>query len=237
MSKILVIGHSVLDRIYYEKNLTVKPGGIYHAVNVLVNLIGDEDEIYLATHYSNNYYKHFSAVYENVNLSFSKIVESIPVVTLHLYKNKEREEKYSSATNQWTWMGGSSIPEQPGVYGTLTTENPLNIPGARVSSVAWSDTDSNLWLFGGHGVDENGTKGQLNDLWKYNISTGNWSWQSGSNNAGPNGVYGTKGIANSANVPGGRNVAVSWVDFNGNFWISSGYGVSESGALGFLNDL
>lgn len=45
--------------------------------------------------------------------------------------------KYSNG--QWTWMGGSNIAGQSGVYGTLGSPSPNNIPGSRIQAVTWVD--------------------------------------------------------------------------------------------------
>jgi hypothetical protein len=79
----------------------------------------------------------------------------------------------------------------------------------------------NFWLFGGTGYDSTGTGGALNDLWEYN--NGEWTWISGSNVNGQAGTYGTKGTPASANVPGARDSAVSWIDTSGNFWLFGGH--------------
>ena len=39
----------------------------------------------------------------------------------------------------WTWMSGSDIAEQPGIYGTKGMPAADNVPGARYESVAWTD--------------------------------------------------------------------------------------------------
>jgi hypothetical protein len=51
--------------------------------------------------------------------------------------------------NEWTWMGGSNIANQPGNYGTLGTPAPGNIPPNRWYAASWVDSSGNLWLFGG----------------------------------------------------------------------------------------
>jgi len=94
MSKILIIGHSVLDKIYYKNCLIEKPGGIFHTANVLVNL-SYNDEYYLLTHISENSYKHFEHIYNKLNLDFSEKKDEIPTVTLNLFDDKKRDEKYS----------------------------------------------------------------------------------------------------------------------------------------------
>ena len=132
---------------------------------------------------------------------------------------------------EWTWMGGSNLTDQPGVYGTQGTAAPGNVPGARSGAVGWIDKSGNLWLFGGFSY----LAGDLNDLWKY--SGGQWTWVSGSNQAVQPGVYGTQGTAEPGNVPGARGNAVGWTDASGNFWLFGGEGLDSSGTYGFLNDL
>jgi N-acetylneuraminic acid mutarotase len=141
--------------------------------------------------------------------------------------------KYSAG--QWTWMGGSNIPAQNGVYGTLGVAAANNAPGARILSSTWVDAAGNLWLFGGGGHDSEGNVDQLNDVWRF--SSGQWTWAGGSNIAGQQGTYGTLGTAALANIPGGRSEAVGWVDASGNFWLFGGMGYDATGTLGQLNDL
>ena len=153
--------------------------------------------------------------------------------------------KYSDG--EWTWMKGSNIADQNGapqfgVYGTLGIPDSANTPGARYGAVSWTDTLGNLWLFGGDGVDVNGQRCQetgppcnLSDLWKY--SGGEWTWMGGSNLNNEPGVFGTKGVAGSNNVPSARDSAVAWVDAGGNYWLFGGIGIDSSSAWGELSDL
>lgn len=135
----------------------------------------------------------------------------------------------------WTWVNGSNLVNQKGVYGTLGVADAANVPGARQELVSWTDNSGNLWLLGGWGYDSNGTPGRLNDLWKFDGS--NWTWVSGSNIANQTGVYGTKGTADAANVPGGRSSGVSWTDSSGNLWLFGGFGYDSVGTENILNDL
>src|SRR5262249_16546264 len=57
--------------------------------------------------------------------------------------------KYDPKINEWTWMGGSNIPAQAGIYGTKGVASQRNIPGARYNGVSWTDSSGNFWLFGG----------------------------------------------------------------------------------------
>jgi N-acetylneuraminic acid mutarotase len=146
----------------------------------------------------------------------------------------------------WTWMGGSSnVPGsnegQPGVYGTERTPAATNIPGGRGASAVWIDHSGNTWLFGGYGFDANEDASYLNDLWKLDPTTNEWTWMSGSSTIGASGgqpgVYGTMATPALTNVPGGRAVPLSWVDGPGNLWLFGGYGYDVNGSLSTLNDL
>ncbi len=137
----------------------------------------------------------------------------------------------------WTWMGDSKTANAIGVYGTLGTPAPNNVPGGRDGSVSWMDSSGNLWLFGGAGYDSNGSKGYLNDLWEASFVNSTWTWMSGSNTKNAIGIYGTLGTPAPNNVPGGRYGSVSWIDSSGNLWLFGGVGYDSTGANGFLNDL
>jgi N-acetylneuraminic acid mutarotase len=145
--------------------------------------------------------------------------------------------KYSPSANEWTWVGGASVGNAPGVYGTQGTAAAGNAPGARYSASSWIDSSGNLWLFGGIGYGATGGAGNLNDLWRYTPSTNEWTWISGGSGDNAQGVYGTKGTAAAGNAPGARYSADSWVDSSGNLWLFGGYGDDSTGALGNLNDL
>ncbi len=131
--------------------------------------------------------------------------------------------RYQIATNEWTWMKGPNTVGQPGNYGTQGQTSPSNYPKSRWEcNASWVDTAGNLWLFGGY------SSGNLNDLWKFEITTNNWTWMKGSNSVNPFAVYGIKGVEDVANVPGGRHIYSKWRDADGNFWLFGGmdYGVS-----------
>jgi N-acetylneuraminic acid mutarotase len=157
--------------------------------------------------------------------------------------------KYTPYTGEWTWMGGSNIASGSGtggiagVYGTKGQADSTSYPGSRYFSAAWTDRSGNLWLFGGYGFDSVGTVGELNDLWKYDPVTNQWTWVSGSakvpgEGLGQPGVYGTRGTPAPGNVPSGRETGTQWIDNAGNFWLFGGFGSDvNAGAAYFLNDL
>ena len=86
--------------------------------------------------------------------------------------------------------------------------------------------NGNLWLCGGHGMDSVGgtTTPTLNDLWKFNMASGQWTWVSGSNTGGQTGTYGTLGVASASNVPGSRNRGMTNIDASANLWLFAGSG-------------
>jgi hypothetical protein len=59
-------------------------------------------------------------------------------------------------------MSGSQGPDGAGTYGTQGVAAPGNVPPARAATFLWIDSDRDLFLFGGDGVN-----GAENDLWKF----------------------------------------------------------------------
>ncbi|MCX6185439.1 MAG: beta-propeller fold lactonase family protein, partial [Bacteroidetes bacterium] len=142
---------------------------------------------------------------------------------------------YNTSTNQWNWYHGDNNPNQNGIYGQMGISNPQNKPGSRQSSAYWIDNNNDFWLFGGTGYTTGGAGGQLNDLWKFNLGTGNWTWKKGANIPNHYSTI-TSGSPSLSNLPGSRKQSISWTDNNGDLWIFGGYGNSSSGG-GMLNDL
>jgi N-acetylneuraminic acid mutarotase len=176
---------------------------------------------------------------------------------------------FNPPKSEWAWIGGSigtscatntatetpaCSDSQPGVYGTLGTPASENVPGGRQGASSWVDNRGNFWIFGGLGLDANGTVGEtvLNDLWKFNPSTNNWAWISGSSTVSGNcmetdlgdmscaqpSVYGTQGTPAAANTPGGRQDAYTWIDNKGNLWLFGGWSFDVSkGTQYYFNEL
>jgi N-acetylneuraminic acid mutarotase len=145
---------------------------------------------------------------------------------------------YNVTLSKWTFEGGGQITNQAGSYGQLYTSSPIFLPGTRSQAVAWAGADGNFWLFGGFGFDSTGNEGVLNDLWKFDPATLEWTWISGGLVRLQVGSYGTLGQPGPSNVPGSRGVAAGTVDGNGNLWLFGGVGCDTScGAPGELNDL
>lgn len=130
--------------------------------------------------------------------------------------------KYNIITNEWTWMSGDSIPNQPGDYGIRGVMSNTNKPGARSAYCSWVDKNGDLWLFGG--VDQY----YFNDLWKYDVIANQWIWIHGDSTQNTSkGNYGKQCVSSSFNVPGHRTEnKACWVDSTGNFWMYGGHNSS-----------
>ena len=139
--------------------------------------------------------------------------------------------KYNPAANTWTWMKGLGATDDPGSFGVLGVPSITNNPSARAwGTASWTDATGDLWLYGGR----NGA-GSLNDLWRYNIASNEWTWMGGTGQTAVAPVYGLLGVAQAGNNPGGRNECTSaWVDDAGNLWLFGGFAAD----LGlFYNDV
>jgi N-acetylneuraminic acid mutarotase len=149
--------------------------------------------------------------------------------------------EFEISTSEWTWMGGSALGDEPGIYGTLGVASSKNIPGSRTGALQWTDNQGHFWLLGGEGNDGNDVSALLNDLWEFNPSTNEWTWVAGTKDVPSNfivpGVYGTPGVAAPGNVPGGRYESASWVDKTGNLWLLGGLAYDSAGNFGNLNDV
>jgi hypothetical protein len=145
--------------------------------------------------------------------------------------------KYDPVTNNWTWINGSNTINQLGIYGTKGVTAATNMPGTRYGSIKWKDAYGNFWIFGGWGYDAVGVNSLLNDLWKYNLATNQWTWMNGINAGYQKGLYGTMGISNVANHPGGKFRSASWTDAVGNFWLFGGNGAGNFNDLWKLSNV
>lgn len=133
---------------------------------------------------------------------------------------------------QWAWIEGASATGSAGSYGSQSVASMSNAPAARSGAVSWTDRSGRLWLFGGATAS-----GSLNDLWRYDPGTSEWTWMSGASSTGAAGQYGSEGMEAPGNVPGARQGATGWVDSSGNLWLFGGYGLDGQGSQSQLNDL
>lgn len=123
--------------------------------------------------------------------------------------------KYNTSTNMWTFMRGTQGGGAIAVYGTQGVPGPSVSPGmANETDCKWVDSNDNLWLFN----EFNGV------LWKYDPTINQWAWIKGTASSPP--VYGTLGVAASANQPGFFSSCPAvgalycmWQDSNDDLWM------------------
>jgi hypothetical protein len=151
----------------------------------------------------------------------------------------------------WTWLSGSENGAVGGVYGTKGIPSINNYPSGRCChSMVFDPTLNCVYVFGGEGYAQSGTYGestslsrhnipalgQVNDLWRFNISNNQWTWLSGSNVVDVNGVSGTKGVPSVDNYPGSRLEHSMIFDSAVNcIYIFGGWGYSLTGVFGKPN--
>lgn len=148
--------------------------------------------------------------------------------------------EFDPISNQWTFVSGDNTINSQGIYGTKGTPDKVNKPSGRESSVSWGGDNGILWLFGGYGNGFGGDNSNLpllNDLWKYDIASNQWTWMSGADYLQGKGYYGTQGTSALANTPGARFASASWKDISGNMWLFGGNGYATNSTTGLLNDL
>jgi len=83
--------------------------------------------------------------------------------------------EFNLITGQWSWVNGANTTDQLGTYGTVGNPSTGIIPVARFGSARLTDASGNYWLFGGHGLATNLVVSNLNDLFKFNPVTSEWT--------------------------------------------------------------
>ena len=92
----LLIGQSVEDHILKDGSETIQPGGIYYTTAALLELMDKEDSFRLCTSMRKDKLKLFSPAYDLIDKSCFNFVDDIPVITLTLHPDKERDEAYKN---------------------------------------------------------------------------------------------------------------------------------------------
>ncbi|MBA2406546.1 MAG: PKD domain-containing protein [Chitinophagales bacterium] len=139
--------------------------------------------------------------------------------------------KYDIILNQWVWMAGSSDNFELPVYGTMGVPSASNTPGGRNAYGSWKDLAGDLWIFGGC-INGN----QTTDLWRFDLSTFEWTWMNGSTVLNPGGVTGAQCASDTSFYPMSRcENRAAFTDQCGNFWMFGG--VALQPAFLYYSDL
>ena len=130
--------------------------------------------------------------------------------------------KFDPVNNLWTWISGPGTPNMAGTFGVQGIPSVLNNPPSRgYGSLTWTDLNGDLWLLGG----QDQFADIYSDLWRYQISTNEWTWMNGTPGIWDTAVYGIQQQTSALSTPGGRCESTSaWTDDNGNLWFFGGLG-------------
>lgn len=133
--------------------------------------------------------------------------------------------RFNTSSLEWTWITGSLLPgsSSEAVYNLKGDPSSTSTPGARFGSASWTVDRKSFWLFGG----ELNQKGILmNDVWKFNSSSKQWTWVCGSrvgvNRTGVFLIQPSEYCGDQPDIPGARVHAVTWMGNDGNFWLFGG---------------
>ena len=130
--------------------------------------------------------------------------------------------KYDLASSTWTWMNGSAVIDDGGIYDSLCLASQNIYPRARSENrTCWTTNDGCLfWLFGGNTYTNSS---YYSDFWAYIPDSNKFILVGGSGSSSQPSHYGIKGVSNAANYPATRNGAPSWVGHDGSLWMFGGY--------------
>lgn len=137
--------------------------------------------------------------------------------------------RYNPATDEWTWLSGTNLINQPGSYVAKCVPSATNYPdnGHEVRT-RWTDDCGNLWLFG-----PGSFASMTNSLWRYSVANDTWTWVTGTGLANQNGVYGVRGVYAATNHPGSRKGGNPW-RYKTDFYM---FGGANTSGTKNLNDL
>lgn len=97
--KILLCGHSVVDKIHEKDKVITQPGGIFYSASTILQISDSSDQIYLCTRIDVKHRELFNSVYEKLNQSYIEEGKEIPIVELGLSEHCERTEHYKNITS------------------------------------------------------------------------------------------------------------------------------------------
>ncbi len=109
-------------------------------------------------------------------------------------------------------------------YGTKGLSSASNWPQGKVSTICWS-YQNRAFIFGGNNIT-----GLTNELWEYNMTTGQWTWHGGGACPPCYYSYGSKGVASASNWPLGSYASrASWVKGSKLYYVGGLYQVPSFG--------
>lgn len=98
--KILLLGHSIIDKIEKGNQLRISPGGIYYSLLGVLSVINQPDQVFLLTGYNKKSIHLFNNLFSRVDLTYSNELNSLPEVFLQLPEDEERKEIYTNLSTE-----------------------------------------------------------------------------------------------------------------------------------------
>ena len=157
--------------------------------------------------------------------------------------------EYNIVTQSWTWMSGggaTGLAEQIGVYGSQQVPAAGFYPGSRWGSPGWSDSNGNLWFFGGWGYASSlaQSTGFLDDIWNTIrlASTRGFGLGGRAQQRQRGGQYAKYlpvqyGVPFVNFQPGARRGVALWQqDATDNVWMFGGQAFDSIGANGYMGE-
>ena len=128
--------------------------------------------------------------------------------------------EFNLLIKNWRWISGTKTRNSIGVYGTQNIFDSNNVPGGRLSYFNWIRGNS-LFVYGGNGLNDILSIGQLSDFWEFSLTEQKWRWISGTTLFNQPMVRGNLNEFNSNNTLGVRGTPVFW-SVDDSFYVFSG---------------
>lgn len=151
--------------------------------------------------------------------------------------------EYKKTEDMWVFLGGSkSVCTSAAKYGSLGVPSPTIYPGCRRRAATWVDSQKNLWMFGGDGIDDQSSVSVfehsklLSDIWFYDLHSLRWTWKGGPKSGNQGGKFGDRGQSSKDFLPGPRCESVVFSVWN-YFYLFGGIGHDVNKKDGYLDDI
>ncbi|MBL7698186.1 MAG: hypothetical protein JNK79_08515, partial [Chitinophagaceae bacterium] len=132
--------------------------------------------------------------------------------------------KYDPAINQWTWISGTTNAFDEGEYGAEGVPDAGSRPPNLSSASAAVDINGNFWMVGGFTLQlfTDDVEFTTRTIWRYDPVAQLWTYF-GDNDLVAEAIshfpnFGTKGVADPANLPPTRLAGGLWVDSSGHLY-------------------
>ncbi len=125
--RLLILGHSVLDYVEQENNVTIQPGGIFYTAVGFACKKRAEDKLFLLTSFDGMHNKYFEQAFSPFDLAYSLQTKTIPIVHLQIWKNKERTETFENFTDKLLIEHIPDFSKFDGIFINMISGNDISV--------------------------------------------------------------------------------------------------------------